>query len=350
MPECENVPQEERDDGDLIDSAEPETKRNKNRPGRASRRRKQKLVDIQRAEDEIRGTCASASTADNNNNNNNSNNNNNNNGEKTLQLPVDRDRVWPAVTEQRTLKKWSTADEAELVAQLGYLPGNAIRISARTSYVPALMEVVKNGNLPVALQLYPIALRDEHAGGKQGRRFKARKRRQVEAKTEDPEDDDNSNNNTSNGNSNSNSNNKTDTDTTSSSSLIEPFPTLFWLTHPLLRVWISKLELDGLGSRLEQRLAACPKSSARMEQAHQAYGQERYQLLTPDDLILIQSRGWEAAFAPTRGVAGIRNHAAIKCLHAHAAHYLSEPEGQANNVIGEWVMQAVATLASQTKE
>jgi hypothetical protein len=325
IPECENVSQENRDDGD-IDSSEPEKKRNKNRPGRASRRRKQKLVDIQRAEDEIRGTCATAtstataSTAD------------NANSEKTLQLPVDRDRVWPAVIEQRTLKQWSTEDEAELVAQLGYLPGNAIRISARTSYVPALMEVIKNGNLPVALQLYPIALRDEHAGGKQGRRFKARKRRQVVGKTdEDPEDD-------------GNSNIKTETDT---SSLIEPFPTLFWLTHPLLRVWISKLELDGLGSRLEQRLAASPESLARMEKAHQAYGQERYQLLTEADLALIESRGWEAAFAPTRGVAGIRNHAAIKCLHAHAAHFLSEPEGKANNVIGEWVMQEVATLVQK---
>jgi hypothetical protein len=331
MPECEIASLEDRDDGEL-DTSEPEKKRNKNRPGRASRRRKQKLADIQRAEDEIRGTCATASTAENSNGNST-------NSDKTLQLPVDRDRVWPAVIEQRTLKHWSTEDEAELVAQLGYLPGNAIRISARTSYVPDLMEVVKNGNLPVALQLYPIALRDEHAGGKQGRRFKARKRRQVVGKPdEDPEGDDN--------NGDGNSNSKSDTDT---SSLIEPFPTLFWLTHPLLRVWISKLELDGLGSRLEQRLASCPESSARMEKAHQAYGQERYQLLTPGDLVLIQSRGWEAAFAPTRGVAGIRNYSAIKCLHAHAAHFLSEPEGKANNVIGEWVMQAVATLA-QKKE
>jgi hypothetical protein len=316
MPECENASQEDRDDGD-IDTAEPEKKR-KNRPGRASRRRKQKLVDIQRAEDDIRGTCATASNED--------------NSEKTLQLPVDRDRVWPAVTEQRTLNLWSTEDEAELVSQLGYLPGNAIRISARTSHVPALMEVVKNGNLPVALQLYPIALRDEHAGGKGGRRFKARKRRQVVGKTEDPEDDDN----------NSNVDSKTE-----KSSLIEPFPTLFWLTHPLLRVWISKLELDGLGIRLEERLASCPESLARMEKAHQAYGQERYLLLTQEDLVLIRSRGWEAAFAPTRGVAGIRNYSAIKCLHAHAAHYLSEPEGKANNVIGEWVMQAIANLAQQ---
>lgn len=333
MPECENVSQDDRDDDD-IDTAEPEKKR-KNRPGRASRRRKQKLVDIQRAEDDIRGTCATASTADNTNSNSA-------NTENTLQLPVDRDRVWPAVIEQRTLKQWSTEDEAELVSQLGYLPGNAIRISARTSYVPALMEVVKNGNLPVALQLYPIALRDVHAGGKQGRKFKARKRRQVAGKAEDPEGDD------SNSNGNADSKSKTNTDT-SSSSLIEPFPTLFWLTHPLLRVWISKLELDGLGIRLEERLALCPASLARMEKAHKAYGQERYQLLTLEDLVLIRSRGWEAAFAPTRGVAGIRNYSAIKCLHAHAAHYLSEPEGKANNVIGEWVMQAVASLA-QTKE
>jgi hypothetical protein len=336
MTESENVSQQDRDDGEL-DTSEPEKKRNKNRPGRASRRRKQKLADIQRAEDEIRGTCATAITTEHSNSNGYI-------SEKTLQLPVDRDRVWPAVIEQRTLKKWSTEDEAELVAQLGYLPGNAIRISARTSYVPGLMEVVKNGNLPVALQLYPIALREEHAGGKQGRRFKARKRRQIVSKPdEDTEEDDDKD---SNDNGDSNVNGKPEKD---KSSLIEPFPTLFWLTHPLLRVWISKLELDGLGSRLEQRLRSCPESTARMEKAHLAYGQERYQLLTEQDLVLIQSRGWTEAFAPTRGVAGIRNYSAIKCLHAHAAHFLSEPEGKANNVIGEWVMQAVATLA-QKKE
>jgi hypothetical protein len=326
MPEIENASQEDRDNDDL-ETTGPEKKRN--RPGRASRRRNQKLVDIQRAEDEYRGTCDAAGTGT-------ADNTTGVNKERTSQLPVDRDRVWPAVIEQRTLNEWSTKDEAELVSQLGYLPGNAIRISARASHVLPLMEVVKNGSLPVALQLYPIAIRDVHAGGKAGgRRFKARKRRQLEGKTEDaPEDKDD------------NSNKKKEKE----DSLIEPFPTMFWLTHPLLRIWISKLELDGLGIRLEERLAQSPEDLARMEKAHQAYGQDRYQLLMPEDLVLIRARGWEAAFAPTRGVAGIRNHSAIKCLHAHAAHYLSEPEGKANNVIGEWVMQAVANLALQKKE
>jgi hypothetical protein len=328
------MPQDDKDsqeDRAVVDPNATGPEKKRNRPGRASRRRKQKLLDIQRAEDDIRGTCATTTTtytAD-----------INSNIERPSVIPVDRDRVWPAVSEQRTLLQWSTDDEADLVSQLGYLPGNAIRISARTSHVLPLLEVVKNGNLPVALQLYPIAIRDEFAGGKSGRKFKGRKRRQVDGKTEDPDGDGDADDNENDGNTSK-----------KEQSLIEPFPTMFWLTHPLLRVWVSKLELDGLGIRLEQRLASSPESLARMEKAHEAYGQERHELLTQDDLGVIRSRGWEAAFAPTRGVAGIRNHTAVKCLHAHAAHYLSEPEGKANNVIGEWVMQAVADLSQKQKE
>jgi hypothetical protein len=81
-----------------------------------------------------------------------------------------------------------------------------------------------------------------------------------------------------------------------------------------------------------------------MEKAHASYGLERYQLLTVSDMELIRGRGWEAAFAASRGEAGIHNYAAVKCLHAHAAHYLSEPIGTANNVVGEWVMQVKADL------
>jgi hypothetical protein len=194
------------DDADTVHEREteqePEQKRR--RLGRAARRRKQKMLDIQRAEDELRGDNKSSVTAvsvgvfD-----------------RTSVIPADRDHVWPAVLEQRKQNQWSETDEAALVSQLGYLPGNAIRVSARASDVsiPTLERQVADASIPIALQLYPIALRDEFAGGTAGgRKFKGRKRCQVSSVAEDE------------GHSTQRRNDK---------SSIEPYPTMFWLTSPL---------------------------------------------------------------------------------------------------------------------
>ena len=195
------------DDADTVHEREterePEQKRR--RLGRAARRRKQKMLDIQRAEDELRGdNKSSVFTAE-------------IVGavERTSVIPANRDRVWPAVLEQRKQNQWSETDEAALVSQLGYLPGNAIRVSARASDVsiPTLEQQVADASIPIALQLYPIALRDEFAGGTAGgRKFKGRKRCQVSSVAEDE------------GHSTQRRNDK---------SSIEPYPTMFWLTSPL---------------------------------------------------------------------------------------------------------------------
>jgi uncharacterized protein len=241
-------------------------------------------------------------------------------------LPRDRNSVWPAVNECRTLHKWSAENDRALAKQLGYVPGNVINIATRVYAVPCL----KGGRQdeeqePVVVQLYPIVLREECSGRKSdGRRFKSRKRqRQSDDKSDGTED-------------------KLDHD--ADKSLIEPFPTIYWITHPTLRVLISKLELEGFGARLEKRLSNEPEAMASMKRAHTAYGVERLQLLTDSDRSLMRERKWDAAFAETRGVAGIRNHAAIKCLHAHVAHALSGGSGSSDNVVGKWALEAVHAI------
>jgi hypothetical protein len=257
-------------------------------------------------------------------------------GSHATVLPVDRSLIWPAVLEIRDSKQWSIDDEIALQRQLGYLPGNVIRVVARGHDVGRLLD---DNDAPVTVQLYPIVLRDEHNGGKAGRRFKSRIRKthslqrqqqldQQEAYTKSSERP---------------ISNAEMGEKSSPNMLIEPFPTIYWLTHPLLRCLVSKLELEGYGVHLEGCLSADPDALASMHRAHAAYGQERWNLLTARDIDTIKARNWESAFAVSRGVAGIsnKNHGAVKCLHAHSAHYLSGGAGSSDNIVGKWVMEEI---------
>jgi uncharacterized protein len=343
--------------------------------GRSSRRRRQKLLEILRAE-QSNGkqqhdgtTSASASTSA--------------TSSSSKVIPTDRHRIWPGVQERRrqwNLKKtprrestasgssnhgdeqeWAPQDAARLLSQLGYLPGNALAIAARAKDL-STMSMMSNPDLdlfrknlslshpedPMVLLLYPVAVREENQ--QPNGKFKRRKRKrqqqlQLQSQLPIPISTDQEDQ-------------PTDADTTSGASIpssaelelqvqgvvVEPFPTLYWLTLPKLRTLVSQLELQGTGILLEQRLATDPEAMTKMQRAHWAYGQERYQLLVDTDLRYIEQRKWQAAFDPAkRGVAGIRNPLAVKCLHAHVAHYLSGGNGSHDNVIGQWVMELLSS-------
>lgn len=275
-------------------------KRRKNRPGRSSRRRKAKIRAIHKAEEKLW-----------------------NGGEVTEAIagtPGDRGRVWRGVLQRRS-ERWLEADEIALVRQLGYLPGNAVAVAARSTRVPQLKI---DGDVPIVLQLYPIAIRDVYAGGKSdGRKFKSRKRGPT--KRPDVNDD------------------ETDMD---GQLLIEPFPTMYWLTHPLLRTLTSKLELGQTNNvkMLEKRLANDELALESMKTAHKAYGEARWQLLTREDQTEIQSRQWEGSLAQNAGVAGIRKPFAVKCLHTHLAHHLSGGPGSEHNIVGMWVLEEICNM------
>jgi hypothetical protein len=275
-------------------------KRRKNRPGRSSRRRKAKIRAIHEAEEKLW-----------------------NGGDYTEAIegtPGDRGRVWRGVLQRRS-ERWLETDEIALVRQLGYLPGNAVAVAARSTHFP---QFDIDGDVPIVLQLYPIAIRDAYAGGKcDGRKFKSRKRGPT--KRPDVSDED------------------TDIE---GHTLIEPFPTMYWLTHPLLRTLTSKLELGQTYNvkMLENRLANDELALESMKRAHKAYGEARWELLTPEDQTEIESRQWERSLAQNAGVAGICKPFAVKCLHTHLAHHLSGGPGSEHNIVGTWVLEELCNM------
>ena len=303
---------------------EDRTPKKRRNLGRQARRRRKKVLEIEAA------ACATRITTTTPNDSSTSS--------KSV-LPTDREYVWPAVMERCTLTK---ADKAALVAQLGYLPGNALSVAARMKDVLPLQQQQQqqqpqeydNDNSPLVLKLYPLVYRDETDGTKSRRKRRQRKEENnCLAETSTKPSGDNNNNNHNNNKKKKKRN----------PPLMEPFPTIYWVTNPRVKALISKLELEKMGLELEQRLKESANDLESMKKAHQEYGNERLDLITSSskDWKWIQEKGWEPAFASSRGVAGIRNLASIKCLHAHAAHYWS---GCQHNIVGKLVADKVSSM------
>jgi hypothetical protein len=98
-----------------------------------------------------------------------------------------------------------------------------------------------------------------------------------------------------------------------------PFPTVFWLTCPLLRSAVGRLEADHAMVGLNQRLETEPELAAAY-----AAGSERY-IAFRDEL------GDPLPGSPSAG--GMPGY--IKCLHVHAAHHLATGD----NPIGAWTIE-----------
>lgn len=105
-----------------------------------------------------------------------------------------------------------------------------------------------------------------------------------------------------------------------------PFPTLFWLSCPLAVKKVSQLEASGLIKELEQKLKSNITLQAAFLHGVQAYQQRRQELL--------KDKNVNFTFLKS-GVGGSSNPLAIKCLHAHLAHYLATK----NNPIGELIFK-----------
>jgi hypothetical protein len=395
-----------------------EAKRKRNRPGRSSRRRKHKARSILL---EATGgeTTADGATEDNKN--------------QTSVVPSDRGYTLEGVKFRRReqwLKQGNTSnirddmttcdqesqhqlndeegtsldpkDEYQLKAQLGFVPGNAICVAARTSLQDFFtsptptdsdtnMERSETGNdpsPPAVLKLYPMAIRETYRGGTtDGRKFKARRRgAERPTKSNDAADgdkdccDDTKKKNKkerrwfieSPSDEQTADATRLDTpedDDESRKHIIEPFPTMYWLTSPKLRILISKMELskDNGVQTIEQRLRSSQDYLNQMERAHKSYGRSRWELLTPKDKERVMQRGWENALDERRGVAGISltkgRFDCVKCLHGHVAHYLAqvaeceEEEGYDGeckrddlNLVGKWTMESIEAGLAEVGE
>lgn len=103
-----------------------------------------------------------------------------------------------------------------------------------------------------------------------------------------------------------------------------PFPTLYWLTCPLARTRIGRLEGAGGVKRMEAKAESDPEFGAALARAHADYASER------DRYVNRQSGP-----VPTGGVGGTAE--GVKCLHAHYAHTAAGGENPVGELVGAWI-------------
>ena len=89
-----------------------------------------------------------------------------------------------------------------------------------------------------------------------------------------------------------------------------PFPTLYWLTCPILLKRISTLESEGAMTDLNERLGGDADLRARLTTAIESYRARR------DRHAVVDDKGAPPGGGPDR----------VKCLHAHVAHQLTTSE------------------------
>jgi uncharacterized protein len=99
-----------------------------------------------------------------------------------------------------------------------------------------------------------------------------------------------------------------------------PFPTTFWLTCPVLRSRVGRLEAEQAMVALNERLADEPAFAAAYASAHERYLSFRDGLGDPLP-------------DATVSAGGMPRH--VKCLHVHAAHHLATGD----NVVGAWTVE-----------
>lgn len=88
-----------------------------------------------------------------------------------------------------------------------------------------------------------------------------------------------------------------------------PFPTLYWLSCPLLVRRVARIEERGEVRGLDQRRLEDAEFARALAEAHEGYARARNERL-PESV----------ERTPTGGIGGSRG--GVKCLHAHLAEYL----------------------------
>ncbi|QLL06531.1 DUF501 domain-containing protein [Mycobacterium vicinigordonae] len=104
-----------------------------------------------------------------------------------------------------------------------------------------------------------------------------------------------------------------------------PFPTLYYLTHPVLTAAASRLETTGLMRDMTERLHHDADLATAYQRAHESYLSER-------DAIEPLGTTFSGGGMPDR----------VKCLHVLIAHSLAK--GQGVNPFGD---EALALLAAE---
>lgn len=100
----------------------------------------------------------------------------------------------------------------------------------------------------------------------------------------------------------------------------EPFPTLFWLVDPALRLALDRLEAAGVIARLQRQILDSENLLVQWKEDHRAHAELRAELLAADSREELARLGYLDKLA-ARGIGGAVDFSRIKCLHAcYAAH------------------------------
>ena len=110
-----------------------------------------------------------------------------------------------------------------------------------------------------------------------------------------------------------------------------PFPTVFYLAHPVITAAASRLEAGGLMYEMTDELAQNPQLAQQYRAAHENYlaERERIRIISGTDEVP-EIDGISAGGMPTR----------VKCLHAVIGHTLSV--GRGVNPRGDGALAAIS--------
>ncbi|MBD1543271.1 DUF501 domain-containing protein [Arthrobacter sp. IA7] len=110
-----------------------------------------------------------------------------------------------------------------------------------------------------------------------------------------------------------------------------PFPTTFYLTHPVITSAVSRLEAAGLMNAMNDRLAADEPLAASYRAAHEAYLAARAEIGARSGIGDVpEIDGVSAGGMPTR----------VKCLHVLVGHSLAAGPGV--NPLGDEAIAAIS--------
>jgi hypothetical protein len=110
-----------------------------------------------------------------------------------------------------------------------------------------------------------------------------------------------------------------------------PFPTTYYLTHPILTAAASRLEAAGLMNEMTDRLGEDAELAAKYQEAHESYIAAR------------EAIGERAGTGPVPEIAGISAGGMptrVKCLHVLIGHSLAAGPGV--NPLGDEALAGVA--------
>lgn len=115
-----------------------------------------------------------------------------------------------------------------------------------------------------------------------------------------------------------------------------PFPTTYYLTHPVITAAVSRLEAGGMMTEMTERLEQDPALAARYREAHEAYLQARAEIGERSGIGAVpEIDGVSAGGMPTR----------VKCLHVLVGHSLAA--GRGVNPLGDEALDAIAEWWTQ---